>query len=137
MAGEYDGSEPLKSLGGDLVPQVWDPTLNGGNGGWRVIEPPDLGGAAPLAAPSSNIVRTSVAFDSAQHQVASGACTYGFYLANDPDSADRLYYGKTGVDATHGDVLEPGERIWLPVSDSGAIYVMAAAASCFYRGVRY
>jgi len=132
----YDGSEPIKSLGGDLVPQVWDDTLNGGAGGWRVLTAADLGGQAPLGAPSSNIPRTAAATGSAAAVVA-GACAYGFHLANDPDSADRLYYGKAGVDATHGDVLEPGDRIWLPVADSGAIAVLGAAASVFYRGVRY
>jgi hypothetical protein len=35
VSGEYDGSEPIKSLGGDLIPQAWDPTLNGGDGGSR------------------------------------------------------------------------------------------------------
>lgn len=137
MAGEYDGSEPLKSLGGDLVPQVWDAALQGGAGAFRVLEPSDLGGQAPLAAPASNVPLTAVADDGAQHQVAAGACTNGLSLTNDHASASRLYYGAAGVDATHGDVLEPGDRAWLPVADSGAIYVMAAGPNVSYRGIRW
>jgi hypothetical protein len=135
MAGEYDGSEPIRSTGGVLVPQVWDETLNGGAGGFRVTTPADLGGSPPLSAPSSNIPRTSVSASVAA-AVASGACTYGFYLENDSDSAGDLYYGAAGVDATRGGRLEPGERVWLPYLDSGAVYVLASAAGTYYRGVR-
>lgn len=135
MAGEYDGSTPLKSMAGDLVPQAWDRTLNGGAGGFRVIEPADLGGSPPLSAPSSNIPRTAAPTDAAV-PIGSGSCTYGFYLENDTDSAGDLYYGAAGVDATRGGRLEPGERVWLPYLDSGAVYVLAAAAATYYRGVR-
>lgn len=133
----YDGSEPIKSLGGDLVPQVWDDTLGGGAGAWRVITVADMAGQPPLAAPSGNVPLTTVPNDGGQHALAGGTCVYGLQLTNDPDSAARLYYGATGIDASRGDVLEPGDRAWVPVTDAGAVFVMAAGAGVQYRGLRY
>lgn len=123
------------------IPQVWDDTatnrFDGSAGDWRATAPADLSGSAPLAAPSSNIPLTTIPYPSGPVAVLAGACTYGFSLVCDADSADRLYYGGAGMDATHGDVLEPGDRVWLPVSDSAAISVMAAAAGVLYRGIRW
>jgi hypothetical protein len=88
-----------------------------------------------LSAPSSNIPRTLAPTGSAA-AVAAGACVYGCYLENDTDSVGDLYYGAAGVDATHGSRLEPGERVWLPYTNSDAVYVLASAAGTYYRGVR-
>lgn len=136
MAGEYDGSEPLKSLGGDLVPQVWDATLNGGNGGFRVVGPSDLGGGAPLAAPSGNIPLTTAATGAAA-AVSSGACTYGFYLVAHPgNGSGLLWWGASGADLTHGAPLPAGGTQWIPCADAGAVFVVGDAVGLRYSGVR-
>lgn len=137
MAGEYDGSEPLRSNGGTLVPQVWDATLNGGSGGFRVVTPSDLAADAPLAAPSSNIARTLVGTGSAA-ALPSGACVKGFVLrAELSNGGGIVHWGKVGVDLTHGDQLGAGEAVFIRVTDTAAVSVIADSAACYVSGVRF
>jgi hypothetical protein len=137
MAGEYDGSEPLRSDGGILVPQVWDATLNGGDGGFRVVTPADLAADAPLAAPSSNIARTAVGTGAAA-PLPAGACVKGFLLQADMANGGGLvYWGKAGVDLTHGAQIAAGESVFIRVTDTAAIAAIADAAGCYVTGIRF
>jgi hypothetical protein len=136
VSGEYDGSEPIKSLGGDLIPQAWDPTLNGGDGGWRVVEPTDLAEGPPLAALSGNIPDTTVPTGSAV-ALPAGACARGLTLQALITNTDAVRWGAAGVGTTSGGWLWPGDSAFVPVGDSAAVSVISATAGQVLAGVRF
>lgn len=141
MAGEYDGTPALKDIKGSPVPCIWDSTLtnpdSGNQGYWRVPTPADLAADALMTAPSSNIARTLVPTDTAV-QLPAGACAKGFLLRADRgNGAGLVYWGAAGVDASHGDVLEAGDAVFIHLTDTDAIWVLAGASACYVRGTRF
>jgi hypothetical protein len=129
-------SKSLKrNLRGEVPSQAWDDALDGGEGDYRALTVADLGGSGPLAGPSSNITRTLVPTGPAT-AVEAGPCTYGFTLENDSDSAGDIYYGAADVSPTKGRKLQAGDSVWLPYSNSSAVYVLASAPGTYYRGMR-
>lgn len=128
-------STPLLRSGGVVLPQAWDPTLDGGAGGWVVIDPAILAGEGPLAALSGNIPDTTVPTGTAM-ALPGGACARGLILQAFDTNTDVVRWGAAGVGTTGGGRLLPGDSVPIDVADSGAVYVISATAGQKVAGVR-
>lgn len=128
-------STPLLRSGGIVLPQLWDPTLDGGAGNWAVLDPATLAGEGPLAALGGNIPDTIVATGAAA-ALPAGACPRGLILQAFETNTDVVRWGAAGVGTTSGGRLLPGDSVPIEVADSGAIYVVSATAGQVVAGVR-
>lgn len=67
--------------------------------------------------------------DTAAHAFASQACTLGAYVAASPANTALVYVGGSSVTTSIGTPLAPGDRIWLPVSNTSAVYAITGTAT--------
>ena len=72
--------------------------------------------------------------DTAAEQLTAFTCVWGVQIKADDANTSAVYVGKSDVtagttDATDGFKLNPGQGVFLPVSNSNLVYVIGGAAN--------